>query len=488
MKENVVTETFVRKLKEEARRRAAESGKTSAWHRDEISREAGFSDYHHVQQQLAAWRNQERQTGKSRFNKLTPMLGPVLGFLDQNYPRELREAQHRYVRLIGESLPWPSDDDHGLMARILGRGFGEFLVAEGCFHVGGALVRIGEVVLDQMKELDDVQRHYLRELLSSRLGIYMVSRVLNQEAVIVVDALAADAMPIEVTFPARAGRSYNGMVAAMRILQPTTYPFCNDLVMPFLPATFGSVVEMARSANPDASAESPDAVSVMLLRAFIEDSFGPPRVGHVVHKMDGETLVFVTQRYRVNDLPAILERLCRAPAVKRTGPLVFFYYGQRDESTPPFGEVHLDPQSHYAELKSLSDSDAAQAKGWFEHEVGDAVSFLHTERQTPNEMLAATSEEEMQRAFADQSEQIPTEVQSQVFQQVMHEQYRNWADTPLPAFDGLTPRAMCERRGGEDRVRAMLEFYETNEVAMAARMRRPPISYAFLWQQVGIQR
>lgn len=487
MKVNAVTETFVRKLKEDARQRAKESGKTSSFHRDEIAREAGYQDYRHVQKRLAAWRETERQTGKSRFRNLAPVLNSIIVFLAENYRHELAEAERRYIRAIGENLPWPDDGDQSLEDKILRLAWWEFIVAEGSFQMGGTMVRIGDLVLDQMKGLDAVQRHYLRELCATKLGIYMVSRVVDQETIVVVDALDVDARQIEVAFPAKPGRTYEGMVAAMRLLQPHTYPYCNDLVMPFHPARFSSVTEAVGNADPNAPADTESAVSVSVLRAFIEDSFGPPRVGSAI-SVDGELLIFVTHRYRVNDPEALLECLCRAPSVNRTGPMAFFYYGQRDGGSMPIGEVYLDPQSPYVALRSTSSCSAVQAKAWFENTAGQSVSFLYSESQTPDEMLEGTTEEEMRQHFAEQREAIPADLQSEIYQKFILDHFRNWADEPLPAFDGLTPRAMCGRRGGVDRVRAMIEFYEKSEQAMAARMGRPIVSYEFLWQQVGLTR
>jgi hypothetical protein len=483
-----ITETFVRKLKDEALRRARESGKPAAWHRDELSREAGFQDgFRGVRQALEKWRQVERETGKSRFNKLESPLRAISQFLGAVYPKELSVAFDRYSSLIGRDLPWPDDNDRGIESALLSYGLFEFLVSEGSFAIGGREVRIGEVVLNEMQGLTDVQRHYIRELLSSRLGIYMVSRVVDAQTVVVVDVVDPTAREISVTFPSRRGRNYQGMVAGMRVLQPTTFPYCDDHVMPFLPQALGRVIAEFGKANRDSADQGAGSVSIAVLREFILDSFGPPRFGNVSGPT-GKPLVFVTHHYRVIDLRGAIDSISRADGVVRLGGLRFDYRANRSEEFPAIGELVIDATSIYAKMTSLSDDDAQQAKAWLESVVGKGLAFLHTNRQTPEEMVASTSPEEIDAMMARSRVEIPPETQSEVYEDFLHDFYKNWADEPLGAFGGLSPREMCKQRGGVERVRAMLEMYESGERVMAERMQRPAVSYGFLWKQIGLER
>jgi hypothetical protein len=66
--------------------------------------------------------------------------------------------------------------------------------------------------------------------------------------------------------------------------------------------------------------------------------------------------------------------------------------------------------------------------------------------------------------------------------------YANWADEPIPALGGKTPRQAIESPGGLERVKGLLRSYEDGEAEMARSQGRRSISYQFLWDALGISR
>ena len=66
--------------------------------------------------------------------------------------------------------------------------------------------------------------------------------------------------------------------------------------------------------------------------------------------------------------------------------------------------------------------------------------------------------------------------------------YAHWADEPIPALNGQTPRQAMQTPAGLERVKGLLRSYEDGEVRMAAQQGRAEVSYQFLWDELGLQR
>jgi hypothetical protein len=64
--------------------------------------------------------------------------------------------------------------------------------------------------------------------------------------------------------------------------------------------------------------------------------------------------------------------------------------------------------------------------------------------------------------------------------------YADWADQPLPALDGRTPRQAIQTPDGLEQVKFLLHTYEHGESQQAKAQQRPAVSYEFLWQELGI--
>ena len=71
---------------------------------------------------------------------------------------------------------------------------------------------------------------------------------------------------------------------------------------------------------------------------------------------------------------------------------------------------------------------------------------------------------------------------------VVKRSYAHWADEPIPALNGQTPRQAIGSAGGLERVKGLLRSYQDGEVRMAAQQGRAEISYQFLWDELGLQR
>ena len=81
---------------------------------------------------------------------------------------------------------------------------------------------------------------------------------------------------------------------------------------------------------------------------------------------------------------------------------------------------------------------------------------------------------------------LPPEVVAEVIEKAIHRTYTHWADEPIQALDGKTPRQAIKTPAGLERVKGLLRRHEAVEQQQAEQQGRREISYAYLWDTHGI--
>jgi len=76
---------------------------------------------------------------------------------------------------------------------------------------------------------------------------------------------------------------------------------------------------------------------------------------------------------------------------------------------------------------------------------------------------------------------------SRILADAIRRSYANWADEPIPALNGKSPRQAIGTAAGLERVKGLLRSYEDGEARAAAQQRRDPVSYQFLWDALGLE-
>ena len=75
---------------------------------------------------------------------------------------------------------------------------------------------------------------------------------------------------------------------------------------------------------------------------------------------------------------------------------------------------------------------------------------------------------------------------TEILEKSIRQMFADWADKPLPALDGNTPREAIKTPEGLEQVKFLLHSYENGETRQAKEQQREPVSYHFLWHALGI--
>ena len=92
---------------------------------------------------------------------------------------------------------------------------------------------------------------------------------------------------------------------------------------------------------------------------------------------------------------------------------------------------------------------AAQGKEWFEAVAGRSVRHRQRTVTDPAEMLMNLREQGTTLPeVSGFGPGIPKDKMTPVMQQFYEEEYRDWAEIPIPMLDNMTPLQACETRAG----------------------------------------
>ncbi len=490
MKQIHTTATSVRKLKQKARSLSRSSDIPLCNALDIVAREAGYDNFHHVTEMLAQWQQAEPQPADTSHFADMPHPGNVIyGWLEANYKDAFEAERENKWRFFQPDEPVDWSVQHPPLMNRISSGLFEYLVAECSLTIGNRNVRIGRLILNESGDLlSSVQRNYLQEVMSTPIRPFLVSSVTSGESATLIDLINEDALPIRVATKDLSQPHAKGACFGLRVLQPKTRPHLSGSLWPFHPSSIGKLTAIAARANPRAAPGTPDSLSASIIRLFFQDTFGAPTMD-IVHGATKEEMLLTTCTYQVRDLHTLADCLHREAGVEQTGALSFVRRATdgRDGSYIA-ATITADPERTTVELFTETASLATSQRRWFESMAGNAVRFLRSEAQAAADVVRNTSQEEYEELLKKQYEQISPELSSGIFQTAVFKMYADWADKPVPMLGNRTPRDLCATPQGKERVRGLLAGYEATESQMAARMKRPCISYQFLWDQVGLTR
>jgi hypothetical protein len=118
---------------------------------------------------------------------------------------------------------------------------------------------------------------------------------------------------------------------------------------------------------------------------------------------------------------------------------------------------------------------AEQGKAWLQQVAGHVLVHRARELTDP---VAALRQPPPAAAARPAPIQLPPEIHEEL--------YRHWADQPVPALGGLSPRQAIRTPGGRREVVDLLKEYELQDQHSAREQGLEPASWRFLWKQLGL--
>lgn len=405
--------------------------------------------------------------------------------------RHGKAVQAAFKDLLFEDLwpedgPEPSEIDESVWQPIMVN-IMEWLLAEGDIEVKGAWREINDYVLSSDGPgLSADQRRYIAQLAERPLRLYTVTDVRRGEGLTLVDALDADALPLVVQERAGSESARPGMLIGCRVMTVGEHLELSGAIYPFSMLAAAGALADARAAH-DAEVHPDDRPYMLgraVARAWLRQMLMPAPMPQMVDASSGEPLLLVTDHYQVLDERALTDALAACEDVDPdTGGGWTRSRDDEDGLTRSLATIRRGKQADRIEVFCRTQRLADEGREWLEKAAGGAVHHLAREITDPRGALSRSD-----RAVAPPAPALPPELFAEAIEKMLLRSYANWADEPIPALGGKTPRQATQSRGGLERVKGLLRSYEDGEAEMARTQGRRPVSYQFLWDALGIDR
>jgi hypothetical protein len=211
---------------------------------------------------------------------------------------------------------------------------------------------------------------------------------------------------------------------------------------------------------------------------------------NLVHGATGEPLLFTTDHFDVQDWPALEAVLAAQADVQGDREAGWSRLSEGDDGqTRSLATLSAQRSGRRVSLQTMSAGLAETARAWFESLAGDAVKLALREVSDPKGLLSRANRSGAVPAPAQGlPEGMDPQILADAIAGVVKRSYAKWADEPIPALDGQTPRQAIGSTAGLERVKGLQRCYEEGEAHKAAREGRSPISYQFLWDALGLAR
>jgi hypothetical protein len=373
----------------------------------------------------------------------------------------------------------------------------EWLLAEGDIKVKGEYQRVAELLLGASGPLLSVgQRAWLEQLAQRPLRLYDVTDVVPGSGITVCDALEPSQAPVVVTEREGSRSMRPGLQIGARVMAVAGGHQLSGAVYPFSMLSGRAMQDELRVFLEQPSQHEEDNVlmiGLLIIKGWLAQYLRPAPIPTFVHSHTGEPLLFTTDHYEVQAWPALAAALAAQPDVHGDcdggwSRLIDCADGQtRAQAT-----ITAQPGGRRVSLLYQTAGLAEQGRPWFETLAGDSVKFLLREVSDPKGLL---SHADPSKRAATQGLGLPTlppgldpEALAGAIEGVLRRSYAHWADEPIPALNGQTPRQAIASAAGLERVKGLLRSYQDGEAQQAAQQGRREISYQFLWDDLGLAR
>lgn len=366
----------------------------------------------------------------------------------------------------------------------------EWLLAEGKILVKDAPRRVSEYLLGQGGPLFTVdQRRWITQLAERPLRLYDVTDVIPGQQITLCDALDSEAPPIIVREISGSQASLVGTQVGFRIMEVAGHYELSGAAYPFSrlagPGVAAQLLE-ATDQFDKRMGDLPGLLSFIIRRRWLEQYYAPMPLPTLMDAYTGEPILLITDHYRVMDWKALTQALSTQGDVQGDRESGWDrLIDCKDGQTRATVTINIGKRADTLSLFYKTQGYADQGRPWFEAIADDAVQFISRELSDPKGLMANMPASQAAQPGAG-APGLPPEVMADAIEQALHRLYANWVDEPIQVLDGKTPRQAIQTPAGLERVKGLLRGYEVSEQQQAAQQERREISYAFLWDALGI--
>jgi hypothetical protein len=366
----------------------------------------------------------------------------------------------------------------------------EWLLADGTLLIRGREHRVADMLLGRGGPLFSAeQRQWIELLTSSRLGLYEVVDVVPGESLLLKDILFPQQAPVLVRERSGSRDAARLDLMAVRILPVDDHHELSGAAYSIpRQRSFDLIAELRnelQGLTPDDATDVKEILSVIIPARWLEWFVRPLEIPQILDRYTGEPILLITDYYQVEDWTALEQALSGETDVEGSRSEGWDCLFEGDDGLQRSRlSINSGRRPDQIEVSYRTQQYADEGRPWFEAVAGTAVIFRTRQIADPKGMLSQAKPSKAPKTAV--RDEMPPEVIGEVIEQSIRQHYADWADQPLPALDGRTPREAIQNPEGLEQVKFLLHTYEHGEARQAKAQKRPTVSYEFLWQELGI--
>ena len=209
----------------------------------------------------------------------------------------------------------------------------------------------------------------------------------------------------------------------------------------------------------------------------------------IIDSSTGEPLVITTDLFDIHDIKAFQAYVKSNQSIEREKENNWVYYASATDD----GFVRIRGELILTEKKRLkvitnTIKKADELRAELEDALGKNIHYRtrKIEDVTSKKLLEEGSEKLGKSAKENEIDMNSPEI-LEMMQNYIHNIYKNWADEPIPALGNKTPRQTLKVKGGEKKVRELIETYELSARKQHVEDGNPLLSYDFLYEALGLK-
>ncbi len=376
----------------------------------------------------------------------------------------------------------------------------EWLISEAVLKLGDRRVPAGELLLSpEGPRFSAVGRRHVSELAASRLSLYEVLEVRENQGVLLRDMLRPDEEAVFVLEKSGSTQMVQWDTLAGRLLRR------DDGTCTLGGGMFvyqrGHAAEVAESISNDIRKEvwkeqhmetPQEYISYVLINAWLERALlqlSPSAMPRLMDAQTQEAIAFTTDTYSVSDwqeLEAIFAAQDDLDRCEEEGEWVWSESmgGEMRRSRARLERLADDTLT--VECRTVGRAD--EARKMLERLAGPLLAHVDREIKDAGEMLRERNASSGEKEDDARERDASSELDQETMHHVLSEFYKDWHRHPLPALDGKSALEAVKLAAYRPRVVELLKGMEQTEARRARDAGMDPFDFGFLWEALGLTR
>jgi len=404
----------------------------------------------------------------------------LLWFFKKHYKDKLEDA---------EFLFWddfvPEEYLEGVELDIAYNNFWEWILFDYLIEEDNEKTLIA-LYMEKNRTLSFDEHKVLNMMKNSTISLYEVQEVFPEKGLVLKDLLMGGEYDVREKSATRSARKWDIVAARLLlvdgsyIMSGSVYPYPlkeKERILSDIHAQF----ENFQSDNPDAPMDVFLKCNSEIFNLYWCDLILNP-TPIKLHTTSGDPLLFSKAFFEIRDKETIISGLTKIKGFEREDE-VFTWYDKRDKegSATIFGRAEI--KGNQLILEANSQKRLEKGKKLILEALSDAIVYKVDTFQDPMQAMESVKE----RSTGRPENEIPMEIQQEVYTKFMQKHSEKWLKDNVPALDGRTPLQAAKTEEGKQKVSELLKFFENME-EHNKKEGRPFYDMTWMWERLGLTR